>query len=351
MILGGLALLAGTIYYPLGQILASLAWPFVAYTIRVVEFLASFPGGALDLGEVSAVAVTAFYALLFGLTFAGARSKKVVEWIKPGMALAGLSVLTILIWRAALAAPDGRLHLTLLDVGTGDAILIQSPSGRTILVDGGPSTRSLSDALGRRLPVGQRQLDWLVVAAAGEGQIGGLPANLERFPAKKVLWAGPAQGSYPARNLQVKLAELDIPVASAETGQVLDLGQGAFLRLLAVGRRGAVLLLEWEHFRVLLPIGLDFEILEDLQSQPELRGLTALLLAESGYAPVNPNEWVEKLAPGIVLLSVATGDLEGLPSPETLAAVEGYNLLRTDRNGWIELTTDGEQMWVEVERK
>ncbi len=351
MILGGLALLAGTIYYPLGQILASLAWPFVAYTIRVVEFLASFPGGALDLGEVSGFAVTAFYTLLFGLTFAGARSGKVVEWIKPGMALAGLSVLTILIWRAALAAPDGLLHLTLLDVGTGDAILIQSPSGRTILVDGGPSTRSLSDALGRRLPVGQRQLDWLVVAAAGEGQIGGLPANLERFPPQKVLWAGPAQGSYPARNLQVKLAELDIQVASAETGQVLDLGQGAFLRLLAVGRRGAVLLLEWEHFRVLLPVGLDFEILEDLQSQPELRGLTALLLAESGYAPVNPNEWIEKLAPQIVLLSVAAGDLEGLPSPETLAAVDGYNLLRTDRNGWIELTTDGEQMWVEVQRK
>jgi beta-lactamase superfamily II metal-dependent hydrolase len=118
-----------------------------------------------------------------------------------------------------------------------------------------------------------------------------------------------------------------------------------------VGRRGAVLLLEWEHFRVLLPIGLDFEILEDLQSQPELRGLTALLLAESGYAPVNPNEWIEKLAPQIVLFSVAAGDLEGFPSPETVAAVEGYNLLRTDRSGWIELTTDGEQMWVEVLRK
>jgi hypothetical protein len=39
-----------------------------------------------------------------------------------------------------------------------------------------------------------------------------------------------------------------------------------------------------------------------------------------------------------------------LPSPETLEAVEGYSLLRTDRNGWIELSKDGEQMWVEVAR-
>jgi competence protein ComEC len=351
MILGGLALLAGTIYYPLGQILAWIAWPFVVYTIRVVEFLAAFPWGALNLGEVSAVVVITFYVLLFALTFAGTRSRRATELIRPGVVLIGLIVITILVWRVALAAPDGRLHMTLLDVGTGDAILIQSPSGRTILVDGGPSTRSLSDALGRRLPIGQRQLDWLVVAAVGESQIGGLPANLERFPPKNVLWAGPTQGSYPTRDLQDKLSELDIPIVSAESGQELDLGEGAFLHLLEVGGRGAVLLLDWNHFRVLLPIGMDFEILEDMQSQPELKGLTALLLAESGYAPVNPKAWIENLAPQIILLSVAAGDLDGLPSPETMVTVDGYNLLRTDRNGWIELTTDGEQMWVEVERK
>jgi hypothetical protein len=58
--------------------------------------------------------------------------------------------------------------------------------------------------------------------------------------------------------------------------------------------------------------------------------VTALLLTDRGYAP---------------------GDRRSLPDPETLQAVQGYPLLRTDQNGWIELTTDGEQMWVEVERK
>ena len=53
----------------------------------------------------------------------------------------------------------------------------------------------------------------------------------------------------------------------------------------------------------------------------------------------------------MVLLSVASGDRDGRPSPETLDAIYGYTLLQTDRNGWIELTTDGEQMWVEVERR
>ncbi|MGW8225629.1 MAG: ComEC/Rec2 family competence protein [Anaerolineales bacterium] len=351
MMLGGLALLVGTIYFPLGQVLAWITWPFVVYTIRLVELLAEIPGGTLSLGEVRLVVVILFYVLLFGLTFAGRQSRKVSKWIKPGAALAGLMVLTILIWRSVMAAPDGRLHMTLLDVGTGDGILIETPAGRKLLIDGGPSRRALSDALGRRLPIGKRQLDWLVIAAAGEEQIGGLVDNLDRFAVEKVLWAGPGQGSYASRELRSYLVQKNMPVENAAAGQVFDLGEGASLNILEVGQRGAVLLLEWERFRVLLPIGLDFELLANLESRQDLKRINTLLLAESGYAPVNPTEWIDSLEPQVVLLSVAAGDRNGLPGPETLEAVQEYNLLGTDQNGWIELTTDGEQMWVEVERR
>jgi len=73
--------------------------------------------------------------------------------------------------------------------------------------------------------------------------------------------------------------------------------------------------------------------------------------ARQGCTAANPPEWIEKLRPQVVLLSVAAGDREGLPDEETLEAVQGYNLLRTDRDGWIELIMDGEQMRVELERK
>ena len=53
----------------------------------------------------------------------------------------------------------------------------------------------------------------------------------------------------------------------------------------------------------------------------------------------------------MVLIGVSAADEEGLPSPETLELLQGYRVLRTDRNGWIELTTDGENMWVEAERR
>lgn len=62
-----------------------------------------------------------------------------------------------------------------------------------------------------------------------------------------------------------------------------------------------------------------------------------------------PVEWIENLRPEVLLLSVSGTDGLGMPSRETLEAVEGYALLRTDRNGWIELSTDGEGMGVEVE--
>ncbi len=138
----------------------------------------------------------------------------------------------------------------------------------------------------------------------------------------------------------------EIPVHQAESGQSLDLGDGAVLKVLAVTSRGMVLLLEWGSFRAMLPVGLDFETMEALDPGQ----VTAVLMAENGYAPLNTREWIEGLSPQVVLLSVAAGDRDGLPDPEAMQAAGGFNLLRTDRDGWIELSTDGERMWVEVEK-
>jgi beta-lactamase superfamily II metal-dependent hydrolase len=269
--------------------------------------------------------------------------------------LAGLSILAVLSWRSALQAPDGFLHMTVLPVSgpasSGDAVLIQTPEGRYVLVDGGPRASLLSDGLGRRLPWGSRRLDWLVVAAPFEGQVGALPVTLARFPPRQVLWAGPERGSRPARALSQALTEAGIPVVEAQAGQQLDLGGGASLWVLAVGPRGAVLLLTWDRFRALLPAGIDFETLEALEYGRSIGPLSALLLAEGGYAPLSPPEWLANLRPRVVLLSVAAEDRQGLPSPETMAALEGYPVLRTDRQGWIEVITDGEGLWVEVGRR
>jgi competence protein ComEC len=351
MVLGGLAVLSGMLFQPLGQLLAWIAWPFMAYTIRVVEWLAQFPHGSIPLGQVALPLILCFYLLLFLFTFTRSRITSILARLTPAVPLTLMAVSTVLVWKAAFYAPDSLLHVTILDIGTGDAVLIQSPSGRNVLINGGPSTIRLSDALGRRLPPFERSLDWLVVADIDNEDLSGITNNLGRFTPTNILWAGNSYGTRASRDLWAQLISLSTPVDMMKAGQSLDLGNGADLTVLSTSERGAVLLLEWGNFRMLLPMGMDFESMGEILSDSAFRNFSALMLSESGYAPLNPPELISHLNPQVALLSVGVAEKSGLPSPETLDALNGYNLLRTDQNGWIELITDREQMWVEAEKK
>jgi competence protein ComEC len=352
MVLSGLALLLGLVFQPLGQLVAWIAWPFSAYTIRAVEFFNRFPHGVVVPGDFSFLFVVLFYAVLFTLTFARPHFKeKLRPVLAPSGILVGLGLLTYLVWAAALAVPDGRLRLTFFDVGSADAVLVRTPSGRELLIDGGPSPSLLSDALGRRLPPFERQLDWLVVASTAEQEVAALPRVLDRFPPRQALWAGPAEASYSAGELDRWLVDANIPVTQAFPGASLDLGSGARLEILSVSSRGAVLLVEWQTFRMLLPVGSNFDTLAELENGRKIGPVTALLLADSGYAPVNPPDWLAALDPQLAVLSVAAGDPDGLPDQAVLAALQGTTLLRTDRDGWIEVSTDGNSLWVTKEKE
>jgi beta-lactamase superfamily II metal-dependent hydrolase len=189
-------------------------------------------------------------------------------------------------------------------------------------------------------------LDWLVIASTDENQVAGLPRLLDHYPPRNVLWSGNSQASFSARQVEIWLADKNVPITRAETGQRLDLGDGAFIEVQAAGPRGSVLVIQWNNFRALLPIGIDADSL-GTKTDP----VDVMLLADSGYAASNPKEWIVGLNPQLIVLSVSAGDPDGLPSADTLDAVGGYSLLRTDRNGWIAVTTDGSKMQVEVERK
>jgi competence protein ComEC len=358
MILGGLAMLLSLVWLPLGQIAAWVAWPFVVYTIRAVEIFDSIPHGTLVLGDLSIWFVILFYVLLFAVTFGGAQLK---EWgqsvrertsvIGVGSALLIMLIALLLVSRAATSIPDKLLHVTFLDVGSADAVLIKTPTGQHILINGGPSVTLLADELGRRLPAFNRKLDWLVVAGTVEEQVAALPRIVERYPPDAVLWSGNVQASFSSRVLSEYLTLQSIQVVTAEPQQVMELGEGATLRVLASGPRGAILLVEWNNFRAVLPVGMSFEALDELHSGADVGPVSVLSLADSGYAVSNPPEWIANLNPELLLLSVSAADENGMPDGEVLENVKDYELLRTDQNGWVEVTTNGEQMWVNVERQ
>jgi competence protein ComEC len=358
MILGGLAVLLSLVWFPLGQLAGWVTWPFVVYTIRLVEIFDRVPHGTIFLGDLSIWFVVFFYAILFAVTFSGTSIKEWFQSVKRDRlkvpAGAGLIVLVLallLIWRAAAAVPDKYLHVTFLDVGSAETVLIKTPTGKHVLINGGPSVTTLSDELGRRLPTFNRKLDWLIVAGTEENDVAALPRLIERYPPDVVLWSGNKEASFSAGVLNEYLSLSDIEVVNAEPEQTLELGDGATLRALTVGPRGAILLIEWQNFRALLPVGMSFEALDELRSGASVGPVNVLSLADAGYTPSNPPEWIANLNPELVLLSVDAADENGMPDREVLESLKDYDLLRTDQNGWVEITTDGTQMWVNVERK
>ena len=351
MIIGGVALMLSLLYFPLGQLLALFALPFTTYTIRMVEFFARMPHGVIVLGDMKLVIVVITYIAMLTWTFARHRFQKVSALVTSTAIIATLFIFTTATWRAAFAAPDNKLHITFFDVGSAEAVLIETPTGEKLLINGGERISDLSSALGRRLPPFQRQLDWLIVASTQEEDLAALPRTLERFIPQNVLWSGNDEASYASRQLDDYLASNEIPVTQAETDQHLELGNGIAIRVQAAGPRGAVLLLEWDSFRALLPIGMSFADLESFENGKAIGDVSVLLLADSGYAPINPPEWIENLNPQLAVLSVAADDRFGMPPVTTLDSLQEYTLLRTDINGWIHISTDGQQMWVESQRR
>ncbi len=351
MILGGLSVLLGSLAPFLGQGIAYLVWPFIAYTIRMVAWLAAFDQSVLVLSKVPLWFVAAYYLLMLALTVLWPRLRqRGFPNLKPAVLLSGLAVLVVLVWQAALSVPDSRLHVHLLDVGAGEGLLIQTPGGRYVLVGGGESAVRLSDALGRRLPLFHRRLDMLVAASGQTDALSGLAAVLERFTPASVWWAGEPQASRDGQTVYTWLVAADVPLSRLQSGQALDLGDGVTLEALYVDDKGTLMLLRWEKFRLLLPLGMREGAPAAAQASAAMPTGGILLLADSGAIEANPPQWISDRSPELVLLSLATPNNRSLPDPETLDALGGIPLLRTDLNGSIELISDGQQLWVEVER-
>ncbi|MFN8414159.1 MAG: ComEC/Rec2 family competence protein [Anaerolineales bacterium] len=357
MVLSGLAVFTSLLIFPIGQLLAWISWPFSAYTIRMVELFNRVPHGTIFLGDSPIWVVIGFYVALLTVTFSWDRIKSWFNSLASSLrtvALTGtflfLFICTILLWSASSTTGDGKLHVTFLNVGSANGVLVQTPEGRNVLIDGGPSATELSDELGRRLPFYSHKLDWLMIASSNEDDLSALPRVLDRYPPQNVLWSGNLQGSFSSQTLDQSFAAAGIPVTRAEVGQKLELGDGSFIEVLATGPRGSVLLIQYKNFRALLPLGISDGTYESIEYGNVLDKVDVLLLADSGYAPSNPPDVIENLNPQLVVLSVSAGDPDGLPSQDVLDSLKGYSLLRTDRSGWISVSTDGNEMRVEVER-
>ncbi|HMD88985.1 MAG TPA: ComEC/Rec2 family competence protein, partial [Anaerolineaceae bacterium] len=164
-ILGGIALIGGMIYLPLGKLLALFAWPVVAYTNRVVILLAGLPHGVLVLGQTSPAIIGITYFFFIGIALGWNRLAWLRAWFKPAVVLISLGLAATVVWRIAFCAPDGLLHLTVLPMTDGPAMLIQAPTGQEILINGGSDSSELNSSLALRMHPFSPRLDALLITS------------------------------------------------------------------------------------------------------------------------------------------------------------------------------------------
>ena len=164
-------------------------------------------------------------------TFAMQKSAKVLS-----ATIVVLLFVTVVIWVSLTQASSGaKLRVTFLDVGQGDAIFIQSPSGLQMLLDGGKN-RAVIRELSRAMPWFDRSIDVVLATHPDADHIGGLPDVLKRYDVDLIVQSSVLDVEGADEKALDAAAEVEEREGArrliAERGQMIDLGNGAFFEVL-----------------------------------------------------------------------------------------------------------------------
>jgi beta-lactamase superfamily II metal-dependent hydrolase len=256
-------------------------------------------------------------------------------------------VLFVLVLGAAAwrQRPDGRLHVLFLPT-KGDAVLLQTPAGRFVLLDGGGDPAALATLIGRRLPYWRRSLDAVVLTLPDSGRLPGQLAALTRYRAG-IAFAPPAlPRSAGAREWRRLLDEQRTPLRAARVGDRIAL-DGVALTVLALGdgdEAGMVLKVEYGRTSVLLD-GAGGESDEDAL----LRGARRVdALAYPWQRPL-PGPLLEAWRPRSIIFTEAYEADRPVLLTTFERAVGGAAVYHERLHGAIELISDGRRLWVETD--
>ncbi|OQY25798.1 MAG: DNA internalization-related competence protein ComEC/Rec2 [Anaerolineaceae bacterium 4572_32.1] len=370
MLWGGVATIAGLIWLPLGQIMGWVAWLFLAYTTEMVKLTATIPYASINLGRVNAAAVGVYYGLLLaGVWLMNQDDEKRQDWWKQlrqrlptKVLVSALIIITVVVWGIGLTLPDGKLHLVFLDVGQGDAIFIESPTGQQILIDGGPDPTVLLARLGEQMPFWDRTLDIVILTHPDADHLTGLVSVLERYRVGHVFESGYTSDSPTYVRWQELLQEKQITVLNAQRGKEATLDGGLALTILHPGstlltgteadsnNNSIVIRLVMGEFSALLTGDIESEVERELLRSGQALDSTVLKAPHHGADTSSTSAFIQAVNPQVVVISVGQDNHFGHPAPQVLERLAGYSVLRTDERGSIEILSDGQNLWIEAQR-
>src|SRR3989344_8074982 len=153
-------------------------------------------------------------------------------------AILALLLLSACIWYAVIRESRRELlTVSFLNIGQGDSIFIEAPSGRQALIDGGPSGIVLRE-LSKFIPWYDRTIDVVIPTHPDADHIGGLVDVLPRYKIGTIVHSDMEGDTATAKALAEGIAREGARQVIARRGQLIDLGGGAYLEILFPGRSG-----------------------------------------------------------------------------------------------------------------
>jgi competence protein ComEC len=365
---GPLGPLADTVAGGVGRV----ADPLVGYIGWLAERFGSAPGAALRLPLGRAWAVVVAYAVLALLA---AVLVRVAHRAEPRTAAAAafwrrlprrrrlLMVVLVVAAGAGLGAralrppgPPGSLTVSFLDVGQGDATLIQDGHGAAVLFDGGPPEAAVTRLLRR---AGVSRLAVVVATHQSRDHHGGLRDVIERYPVDLLLDGGDGTHDPTFRAVEAAAAERHVRRVQAVAPLRIRAGRLSIQVLSPRPRppgpppedpnpRAVVAVVTDGWFDLLLSADAESDALAPL----DLPDVDAMKIPHHGSADPGLPKVLERLRPEMAAAEVGKDNPYGHPARSTLAALRRARVptYRTDRDGTVRLTVQGGGMRVSTER-
>ena len=317
------AMWLGAVAGAVGQVSATLAAPFAtlaalpaAYLAWLGHAAARLPGANVHLSFVVVLAGCGVSACAPFLP-AGARRPAVVA-VLGALVVAGAVALP---GPPAPPAPSGP-RISFLDVGQGDATLIQA-GGRAVLVDAGPPGDHIASLVRHE---GARQIDLLVITHAQADHEGGMPEVRARLRVGALLDAA----HHPVAGQVLRVGPIRLDVLWPPSGPAIRGGDP--------NARAVVLEATVAGVRLLLTADVESDVLASLPLEP----VDLLKVSHHGSADPGLPELLSTLRPRAAVIEVGRHNTYGHPAPSTLASLASVpRTLRTDRDGTVRVELGG----------
>ena len=364
MWLGMLSAAAAQVAEPAARLLDALALYPLAYLEWLARASASLPAAAVTVHLGAWWEVASVYALAAAAIAARRRLREAARWARRSthrqrLRLAGplVAVLAVLAAAALASGRTGRadrarqgLVVSFLDIGQGDATLIQD-RGRAVLVDAGPPDGPIEARL-REAAVAR--IDLLVVTHDQSDHEGGAPRVLATHPVGLVLDGAAGTRTAEHAALVRAAATRHVRRIAPERGQVLRAGRIRFAVLWPPwpppdpggdpNHRAIVALASVGRFDLLLPADAE----SDVTAALPLPHIDALKVAHHGSADPGLPDLLGRLRPRVAVVEVGAHNPYGHPTPQAMGALRasGTAVYRTDRDGTVRLGVSGDRLRV-----